>query len=124
MKGNRVGLREVAKAINSPEAYTSKILQQLTKHKLINSEKGPNGGFMLDERELEQLRLSDIVTAIDGEHIYKGCALGLKRCNKKIPCSMHHEFISIRGQLKEKLESTTIRTLAHQHTMGLAVLKR
>ena len=33
LEGNRSGLKEIAKSIDSPEAFTSKILQQLAKSK-------------------------------------------------------------------------------------------
>ena len=41
----KVSLKDIAKAIDSPEAYTSKILQQLSRNFIINSDKGPTGGF-------------------------------------------------------------------------------
>jgi len=45
-KGNdRVGLKEISQAINSPEAFTAKILQLLVRENLLSSIKGPNGGL-------------------------------------------------------------------------------
>ena len=49
LKNEKVSLKDVAKAIGSPEAYTSKILQQLSRSNVIRSEKGPAGGFSIDE---------------------------------------------------------------------------
>jgi Rrf2 family transcriptional regulator, iron-sulfur cluster assembly transcription factor len=37
----RVGLKEISKAINSPEAFTGKILQALVRDELLASTKGP-----------------------------------------------------------------------------------
>ena len=67
----KVSLKEVADAIESPAAYTSKILQLLSRHKIILSGKGPTGGFSMDNYELDKLNLSTIVQAIDGDDIYK-----------------------------------------------------
>ena len=120
----KVGLKEVAKAINSPEAYTSKILQQLTKNNIINSEKGPRGGFSMDKQELEKVKLSTIVFAIDGDAIYEDCGLGLKKCNEKMPCPVHNQFKTIREQLKKMLENSTIKSLATDLNDGLTLLKR
>ena len=39
-KGVRVSLKSIAKEINSPEAFTAKILQDLVRHDVINSVKG------------------------------------------------------------------------------------
>ncbi|MGB0369618.1 MAG: RrF2 family transcriptional regulator, partial [Flavobacteriales bacterium] len=42
-ESNRVSLKEISKKINSPEAFTAKILQQLARNKIIVSYKGPHG---------------------------------------------------------------------------------
>ena len=41
----RAGLKDIAFATNSPEAFTAKILQTLVRENLLLSIKGPNGGF-------------------------------------------------------------------------------
>lgn len=78
----KVNLREIAEAIESPTAYTSKILQKLSRQKIINTDKGPTGGFSMDKVKLEKIKLSSIICAIDGENIYNDCGLGLKKCNE------------------------------------------
>lgn len=120
----KVSLREVSTEIDSPLAYTSKILQQLTKNKIINSDKGPTGGFSMNRLKLTSLSLSDIVLAIDGDLIYKGCGLGLKKCNELKPCPVHFEFKAIRDELKKMLENTTVKELAEGMQTGLTFLKR
>ncbi|MBS1666618.1 MAG: Rrf2 family transcriptional regulator [Bacteroidetes bacterium] len=120
----KVSLKEVAKAIDSPEAFTSKILQLLAKNEIINSDKGPTGGFSLDKSKLEKNRLSHVVAAIDGDGIYKGCGLGLKACNENKPCPVHEKFKSVRDELKEMLENTSLKDLAHGLKNGTTYLKR
>lgn len=122
--GRNVSLKEVAKAIESPIAYTSKILQLLSRNNIIKSIKGPNGGFTLDEKVFHKIKLSTIVFAIDGNNIYIGCGLGLKNCNEKMPCPMHNQFKGIREELKNMLETTTIRSLAMDFEKGLTFLRR
>jgi len=124
LKNGKVSLREVAVAIESPEAYTSKILQKLVRHNIINSEKGPMGGFSMDEIKLNRVKLSSIVTAIDTDSIYTNCGLGLKDCNEKKPCPVHNQFKTIRNDLKKMLESTTIKSLATGLKKGLTFLKQ
>lgn len=120
----KVSLKEVAGAIESPSAYTSKILQQLSRNNIINSEKGPSGGFSMDKQELDKVKLSTIVFAIDGDNIYNGCGLGLKKCNEKMPCPVHNQFKVIREELKKMLETTTVKSLAVDVEKGLTFLKR
>lgn len=120
----KVSLKDVAKATDSPEAYTSKILQNLSRSKIINSEKGPNGGFTMDKEELYKVKLSTVVSAIDGDSIYSGCGLGLKNCNEKLPCPLHNQFKIVRDELKNMLENTTVQSLAGDVNNGLTFLKR
>jgi Rrf2 family iron-sulfur cluster assembly transcriptional regulator len=120
----KVSLKEVAKAIDSPVAYTSKILQQLSRNNIINSEKGPTGGYFIDRRKLEEIKLGTIVSAIDGDSVYKGCGLGLRNCDERKPCSIHNQFKIIRGDLKKMLETTTLLTLSKENNNGITFLKR
>ena len=124
LKNQKVSMKDVAKAIDSPEAYTSKILQQLSRNNIIQSEKGPTGGFSVEKDKIEQLNLSMIVAAIDGDAIYKGCGLGFHQCNESKPCIIHHQYKSIRGDLKTMLEKTLLVDLSEDIEKGLSFLKR
>lgn len=123
-KGLRTGLKDIADAIDSPEAFTAKILQQLSKNDLIQSSKGPTGGFEMTTHQLHTVMLSDVVRTIDSNLIYTGCGLGLANCDAQNPCPLHHEFMGIREQLKTMLETTAIRQLAESLESGAASLKR
>jgi Rrf2 family iron-sulfur cluster assembly transcriptional regulator len=81
----RAGLKEISTAINSPEAFTAKILQDLVKNDLLTSVKGPNGGFHIQGDD-SKIFPSEIVHSIDGEMIFIGCALELETCPEEHPC--------------------------------------
>jgi len=120
----RASLKEIAGAINSPEAFTAKNLHQLARYGIINSGNSPNGGFYIPTVDQEKGKLSHIVTAIDGSSIYNGCGLGLRECNELQPCPVHDKFKIIRDQLKAMLETTTIHELTTGLKEGLTFLKR
>lgn len=121
-KERRTSLKEIAAAINSPEAFTAKILQKLVQQDIINSAKGPQGGFFITPKN-QRLVLADIVKAIDGEAIMTGCALGLEKCSEDHPCPIHFDFAEIRNNLKRMLEKTTILELTSRLDSGLGFLK-
>jgi len=123
LQGKRVVLPEIAKAIDSPEPFTAKILQQLAKNKLVKSNKGPNGGFSISEKDMDRIKLKDLVLAIDGEALFTECGLGLKSCDENAPCPIHHTFKPIRTQIIAMLENTSLKTLSEQLEAGEAVLK-
>lgn len=105
-EGKRAGLKEIAKAIDSPEAFTAKILQQLVRAQLLESLRGPTGGFQL--RRGKEIRLIEVVTSIDGDGIVKDCVLGLEKCSEEHPCPAHDEFIDVRDHLAKVLSSTSL----------------
>lgn len=124
LQNRRVSLKEIAEEINSPVAFTAKILHQLAKSDLLKSNKGPSGGFEIPKEKMNTLMLSEIVFAIDGNSVYEGCALGFNECNAKIPCPLHDKFVSIRDELKNMLTKTSIFELATELEIGLTFLKR
>lgn len=120
----RVSLKEIAAAIDSPTAFTAKILQVLSKADIITSFKGIHGGYQIEKERLPKISLKQIVEAIDGNRVFEGCALGLDSCNAKEPCPMHDQFVVIRNQLNNTLESSNLLDVAMNLNLGLAVLKR
>lgn len=120
--GRRVNIKDISKAIDSPEAYTAKILQQLKRDKILNSMKGPTGGFSISE-EQASVSLAKVVDAIDGDEIYTGCALGISTCSEETPCPIRHKYLPIRNDLEEMLHSTTIQELTELISKGEAFLK-
>ncbi|MDD7888025.1 Rrf2 family transcriptional regulator [Flavivirga sp. 57AJ16] len=120
----RVSPKEIAAEIDSPVAFTAKILQALVRHNVINSVKGAYGGFEIEKERIKDIKLSDIVDAIDGDSIYKGCGLGLQACDEHHPCPMHDKFKIVRDELRNMLESTNLETLALDIKEGDTFLKR
>lgn len=123
-RGNRVNLRQIAEHIDSPSAFTAKILQQLVRHKIISSTTGPQGGFEIESKKISETKLRDIVFAIDGDSIYVGCGLGFTNCNEKKPCPIHYQYKEIRSQLKIMLETSNLLDLLNDIENGLTFLKR
>jgi Rrf2 family iron-sulfur cluster assembly transcriptional regulator len=122
-KEQRASLKDIAKEIGSPVAFTAKILQQLSRNNIIDSVKGPSGGFQIDKKRISKVKLSHIVLAIDGDAIYKGCGLGLKECSEKVPCPVHNQFKIIRGNIIAMLENTNLLDLSLGLKDGSTFLK-
>jgi len=122
--GERVNLKEIAAAIDSPVAFTAKILQLLSKSNVIDSVKGAHGGFEIARKRIDTLKLNEIVNAIDGDKIYVGCGLGLKECNAVKPCPVHDKFVEVRNDLRQMLENTTLHEMTAGLELGLTYLKR
>jgi Rrf2 family protein len=124
LEGNRVNLKEISAAIDSPVAFTAKILQQLVKNDIVESVKGAKGGFEIERSKIDSIKLIQIVSAIDGDKIFEGCALGLSECNETLPCPVHSKFKDIRDDLEQMTKETSIYELATGLEVGLTFLKR
>lgn len=109
----KLNVKEIAREIDIPEAFTAKILQTLNKHRIITSLKGPYGGFYIEAHQLE-IPLLNIVNAIDGLSVFTECGLGLKQCSEVRPCPLHNEFKKSRNEFYRIFKDTTINTLAQR----------
>lgn len=123
LKKNRVRVNAISEAINSPTAFTAKILQQLAKENIITSVMGHTGGYEINTDQLSKITLFDIVTVIDNEALYNGCGLGLSECNEQTPCPIHNEYVVVRNALNTMLKNTSILTLATTVNNGDTHLK-
>jgi len=122
-KGYKVGIKEIAAGIDSPVHFIAKILQDLSKKGFLQSLKGPNGGFYVDNEAMEY-SLADIVKAIDGDKIFLGCGLGLKECSPSQPCPIHHEFSKVRAATFTMLKKAKLGQFSSQLEKELTFLKR
>ena len=122
-ENKRVNPAEISKEINSPPAFTAKILQVLVKEKIIDSKKGAYGGFEILKEDISKISLLQIVKAIDGDKVFTSCALGLEECDQDHPCPLHNKFTIVRTGLRELLEQTNLEELALDIKKGSAFLK-
>ena len=123
LENRRTNLNEIAQAIDSPVAFTAKILQQLVRNSIIVSSKGAHGGFEIDTKALKKLTLGSIVLAIDGDGIMNNCVLGLTHCSDTNPCPAHNKYKIIKNNTINMLEETFIKDLAAGLGQKIGVLK-
>ena len=109
----KLGVKEIAEELDVPKHFLAKLLQQLSRHGLISSTKGPSGGFYMSEDDLQKpLRL--VVESIDGPDVFSSCILGLPVCSSENPCPLHTTAFAYRQGLLELLDKKNIDKLAEQ----------
>ncbi|HEX5554171.1 MAG TPA: Rrf2 family transcriptional regulator [Chitinophagaceae bacterium] len=118
----KINIDVISSAIGIPKYFTAKLLQSLSKQRIISSAKGPNGGFFIEPGAAE-IPLSRVVEAIDGMGIFTGCVLGLSDCSEEHPCPLHHQYKGIRAQIIAMLEGQNIRQLAARMEDGQSFIK-
>ena len=122
-KNNRVGIKDIAAGIDSPEYFIAKILQDLSRKGFVQSAKGPNGGFFMDADNLKT-SIADIVKEVDGDKLFTGCGLGLKACSEDHPCPIHSEFKKVRSEIKEMFEQSTLQLFVENLDLEITYLKK
>lgn len=115
------GLKEISEFINTSEHTVGKILQTLVKQNIINSVKGPSGGFYISKEQQKQL-IINIVEAIDGKQIFKSCGLGLSKCSSSHPCPIHDDYKEARDIIEKLFRQKRVVDLCEPVTNGLAYL--
>ncbi len=106
-----IGIKAIASGTNSPAPITAKILKDLVKHGLINSKKGPGGGFSIST-ETGGTNVIDVVLLLEGKDAMKKCPFGIPHCSDDNPCPAHNEYKVIRAQMTELFEKLTIEELS------------
>lgn len=120
-QGGKAGIREIAEHINASEHTVGKILQTLARQGLINSVKGPSGGFFINKAQQNQ-PISHIVETIEGKQVFKECGLGLSKCSALHPCPIHNEYKMARDTIEKLFREKKVKDLCDPVTNGLAYL--
>ncbi len=115
---NKIGIDEIAKAIDSPKSFTAKVLQLLTKDsRVISSVSGPKGGFDRTD-EAKNLPVRSVLEATGESIVLEKCVLGLNKCSEKKPCPMHSRYKDIKEQLVNLFTNEPISKLAEETKLG------
>lgn len=116
-QNSNTGLREIAENLNIPQPYLAKILQILSKRKILHSSKGPHGGFSL-MAPASELSMMDIIDAIDGRDFFDSCYITGKKCNFEEPdagvCILHNDLRKEKVRLEKFFRSKSIEACAMQ----------
>lgn len=112
---------EVSKELKVPKEFVSKVMQTLTNCGIVGSKKGKNGGFFL-AKEPKEIKLIDIVEAIDGLELFKTCILGFPGCSSEEPCPVHDKWGKLREEAFRMLSEETLENLKEKAASKIASL--
>jgi len=108
-----ISIRDMSADLGISFHFLTKILQQLTSDKLMESYKGPKGGIKLTTKGRAATML-DMVIAIDGPELLTQCALGLPGCGHEKPCPIHEKWIETRTSIEGMLNQTSLDEIAKE----------
>lgn len=106
-KYNLASVKDISEKLGIFREYAAKVLQELVFHGFVESKRGKYGGFSL-ARELEDIKLIEIIQSIDGNDLFENCLLGFPGCGSCTDCPVHDTWGGIRNDLKKLLSSRTL----------------
>ena len=109
----KLSIQEISKAINSPQAFTAKILQTLSANAIVLSTPGPKGGFYMTDKA-RNLSMNSLLNAIGEGRFFDKCILGLNKCSDVKPCPMHAQYKPLKEKLRKMFDEKTIGSLAQK----------
>jgi len=106
----QVSAREIASKLDVSEAHLAKVLQRLARRGLLNSVRGPKGGFSL-ARSYLNISLLDVYESVEGPLANVRCCRTTRVCNNK-ECIFGDLLEDVNKQVRNYLAETKLPDLA------------
>lgn len=103
-------------------SYLEQLFGKLRRHELVESTRGPGGGYSLG-RKAEEITVADIIVAVDEPIDATGCG-GKENCmgDDQGRCMTHDLWASLNAKMIEYLDSITLRKLVEdQLARGVSI---
>jgi Rrf2 family iron-sulfur cluster assembly transcriptional regulator len=101
---------DIAAELDVPRNYLSKILHMLAREGVLESTRGPGGGFRLAAPP-EQVHLTDVVRHFDEVPDAASCLLGRDECLDSDPCAAHARWRNVGAAVQSFLSETRLSDL-------------
>ena len=102
--------RSLAAGLDLPGPFLAKILQTLAQAGILESHRGPAGGFRLN-RPAEAISLREIVVAMEGPEPFEACLLGHADGAGGCRCPVRPAWDALQNLLTTVLAETSLREL-------------
>jgi FeS assembly SUF system regulator len=99
--------KDLAEIYGLPQEALAKILQRLARSKLLTSQQGTNGGYVLsrDPREISAL---EVIRAIEGPLFITSCNNLEKACSQSLKCTVRGPLQKVSRTIEEVLSKLTV----------------
>jgi Rrf2 family transcriptional regulator, iron-sulfur cluster assembly transcription factor len=119
--GGPVTLAGISERQDISLSYLEQLFGKLRRHKLVDSVRGPGGGYTLG-KPLSEVSVADIIRAVDEPMDATQCG-GKENCHDDQRCMTHDLWMSLNEKIYEYLNSVSLADLvAKQKGCGKAAL--
>lgn len=124
-KGQPLALAEIAERQEISLSYLEQLFAKLRRGGLVNSVRGPGGGYLL-ARPANETRISDVILAVDepirATRCTPGSPLGCRANNSR--CLTHDLWEELGNQIHLFLSSVTLDDVVGRRVLGTSSLRR
>lgn len=106
-EGAHVAAGTVAESLGLPGDYLAKILQRLARRDVVESARGPRGGFRL-RVEPERLSLKEVVEPFQDLARSQRCLLRDARCREEGGCPVHERWAEVLEEVESLFRDVTV----------------
>lgn len=105
-------LSEIAANTDLPENYLEQIIRILKRNKLVDSTRGPKGGYILT-KPIDEITVGEIIRTLEGQNKFSGCMDDGGHCEDK--CTAYFAFNKIDEAINGAIDSITLETMVNQN---------
>jgi len=109
-KNGPVTLNEIAKRQDVSKKYVGHIVNQLLTAGILDSVRGPQGGYML-ARPSKEIRLGEIIRALNGSMAPVRCVEKPAFCERSKKCATREIWITIKERVDDVIDGVTLADL-------------
>ena len=102
--------REVAEDLYLPVPMVSKVMKSLARAGVLESHRGPGGGFSLSHRP-DDLSVADMIAALEGPVALTECQVGPSLCRHEGNCSVQEPWSVINRSVRNTLATIKLSDL-------------
>jgi len=113
-KGSIFQISEISTTNEIPESFLRKIIPQLNKSGILQSQRGIGGGISL-LKAAEEFTPLEIIETVEGEIGLNKCLISSDFCSNEKWCSVHILWSEAQKKLKESLSAKTMAQLAEEN---------
>ncbi len=104
-------VKNITKELNLPYHFLSKNMQIVSKAGLVDAKRGIDGGVKL-AKDPSEIKVIDIIRAVDGDKYFDRCILGIGDCDCERICSLHEEWIKRKNELIEIFSAMSLEDIS------------
>ena len=120
--GGAVSVRRIAEEFAIPPELLAKILQKLARERLIVSQNGPRGGYVLARRPIE-ITVGHVVRALEGPINIVECLEEDSDCPQMARCNLRRPVQKIQAAISQMLDTMTLAELVGDDVPDLIAIK-